>query len=73
MSNRSTENARAPQVVQIHATNLRRPGAGSGCQLQDPAAAQALGRLAVALRQREQVMLGAAGEPHDPPLLLAPP
>jgi hypothetical protein len=29
--------------------------------------------LAVALRQREQVMLGAAGEPHDPPLLLAPP
>ena len=38
-------------------------------QLQDPAAAQALGRLAVALRQREQAMLRAAGEQAEPPLL----
>jgi len=40
----------------------------TSAQLQDPAAAQALQRLAEAIRQREQAMLGAAGESPEPPL-----
>jgi hypothetical protein len=38
----------------------------ASAQLQDPAAAQALQQLAEAIRQREQAMLGAAGELPEP-------
>jgi len=40
----------------------------TSAQLQDPAAAQALQQLAEAIQQRQQAMLGAAGESPEPPV-----
>ena len=54
--------------VSTRATRQMEQALAASAQLEDAAAAQALQRLAEAIRQREQAMLGAAGESPEPPV-----
>ena len=56
------------QSVSARATRQMEQALEASTQLEDVAATQALQRLAEAVRQREQAMLGAAGESPEPPV-----